>query len=248
MKASITIASQIRARIARAELLPGDPLPVEDELTTEFGCSRPVVREALRILETEGFVEVRRGLGGGPRVRHPSISDAAKTVGIHLQIGDVPVLDAWTARDRIVAAAVERLAADPGDVDLQPLADEVETLRQSIGDFTHFNDHVLAAGEAAVALAGNRTEDMLVGALRHIVAVEVAAATRRVTDAQGRRLARQVQTDIVRDWSDVLAHIRAGNAPAARDACERQAAAVRDRIAVWIAGVTVGDAAASAPG
>jgi DNA-binding GntR family transcriptional regulator len=151
------------------------------------------------------------------------------------------------ARDRIVAAAVERLAGEAGDINLEPLADEVEKLRQSIGDFTHFNDHVLAAGEVAVALAGNRTEDVLVGALRHIVAVEVAAATRRVTNAQGRRLARQVQTDIVRDWSDVLEHIRAGNAPAAREACERQGSAVRDRIAVWIDGVTVGDAAGSAP-
>jgi DNA-binding FadR family transcriptional regulator len=248
VKASITIAGQIRTRIARAELLPGDPLPVEDELTAEFGCSRPVVREALRILETEGFVEVRRGLGGGARIRHPSISDAAKTVGIHLQIGDVAVLDVWTARDRIVAAAVERLALEAGDVDLQPLAEEVEALRNSIGDFAHFNDHVLAAGEAAVALAGNRTEDVLVGALRHIVAVEVAAATRRVTDAQARRLARRVQTEIVRDWSHVLEHIQARNAPAARAACERQAGAVRDRIGMWIAGVTVGDAAASAPG
>src|SRR5438270_5179461 len=155
MKASITIAGQIRSRIARADLLPGDPLPVEDELTAEFGCSRPVVREALRILETEGFVEVRRGLGGGPRVRHPSISDTAKTVGIHLQIGDVAVLDVWVARDRIVAAAVERLSLARSEVDLRPLADEVDTLRQSIGDFAHFNDHVLAAGEVAVALAGN---------------------------------------------------------------------------------------------
>src|SRR3990170_1118475 len=112
MKASITIAAEIRARIARGRLLPGEPLPVEEELTAEFGCSRPVVREALRILETGGLVEVRRGLGGGARVRHPSISDAAKSMGVYLQIGDVPVLDVWTARDRIIASAVERLAAD----------------------------------------------------------------------------------------------------------------------------------------
>src|SRR3954462_5104772 len=112
VKASIAIAAELRSRIARGELAPGAPLPVEDELVVELGCSKPVVREALRILETEGLVEVRRGIGGGARGRHPSISDAAKTMGVYLQIGDVPVLDVWSARDRIIAAAVERLALD----------------------------------------------------------------------------------------------------------------------------------------
>ena len=86
MKASIGIAAS--ARIASGALAPGDPLPVEEDLTVEHGCSKPVVREALRILETEGLLEVRRGIGGGARVRHPSASHSANTIGVYLQIGD----------------------------------------------------------------------------------------------------------------------------------------------------------------
>jgi len=92
MKASLGIAADLRQRIASGELKDGDPLPVESELVGQLGASKSVVREALRILEGEGLLEVRRGLGGGPRVRHPSISDAAQGVA-----------------DRLVAAGVRAI-------------------------------------------------------------------------------------------------------------------------------------------
>src|SRR5688500_14032059 len=120
MKASIAIAAALRTKIASGELAFDDVLPVEEELTAEFGCSKPVVREALRILETEGLVEVKRGPGGGPRVRRPSVGHAASGMGVYLRIGDVPVADVWAARDRIVGTAVERLAAAVG-LDVTPI-------------------------------------------------------------------------------------------------------------------------------
>lgn len=242
MKASITIAAEIRSRIARAELLAGDLLPVEDDLSEEFGCSRPVVREALRILETEGLVEVRRGLGGGPRVRHPSISDAAKTMGVYLQIGDVAVLDVWSARDRIIASAIEGLAVDSRAVDLQPLATQVDALSASVGDMPAFNRHMLDVGEVAVDLAGNRTEHVLVAALRHIVEVEITAAARRVKDPDGLAYAAQHEEAIADAWQRTLRYVRGGQARAARLAYERQAEILRAKVGAWIDGLTVGDA------
>jgi DNA-binding FadR family transcriptional regulator len=246
VKASITIASAIRARIARGDLLPGDPLPVEDELTGEFGCSRPVVREALRILEAEGLVEVRRGLGGGPRVRHLSISDAAKAMGVYLQIGDVPVLDVWNARDRIIASAIERLAAE-GGVALAPLEAAVDAMAASVGDLQGFNRHSLDVGEVAVGLAGTKTEHVLVAALRHIVEVEITEATARVDDhPQGVEYAVAAQRQIADAWRLAVRNVRAGRPRAARQAFERQADYLRERIGESIAGTTVGDAARSA--
>ena len=41
----------------------GDRLPAERELATEYGASRPAVREALIALEVQGFIEVRVGSG-----------------------------------------------------------------------------------------------------------------------------------------------------------------------------------------
>jgi DNA-binding FadR family transcriptional regulator len=65
------LASRIRRTILVEGLRAGDPLPSEAELIAEHGISRPTVREAIRILDAEGFVEVRIGRNGGLRVAEP---------------------------------------------------------------------------------------------------------------------------------------------------------------------------------
>jgi DNA-binding FadR family transcriptional regulator len=239
VKASQTIAAEFRKRIARGELKAGDPLPVESELVESLGASKGVVREALRILETEGLIEVRRGLGGGPRVRHPSISDAAKGMGVYLQIGDVPVIDVWDARDRIIAAAVERLAGDREADGLAELEASIDELERMVGDFDTYNLQLLDVAETAVRAAGNATEHMLVVALRHVIAAELDAATRLIVDAQE---AVDAEHTVTTAWRDALRHIRAGHGNAARRAYERQATLIRDGLAERMEQTTVVDA------
>ncbi len=49
--------------ISNPGLKPGMKLPTEADLCTLLGVSRTTIREAIRILSAQGFVEVRRGLG-----------------------------------------------------------------------------------------------------------------------------------------------------------------------------------------
>jgi DNA-binding FadR family transcriptional regulator len=63
--ASEQIALEIRRHIVRQELQPGDRLGTEQELATEFGVSRPTLREALRLLAGSHLVRASRGPGGG---------------------------------------------------------------------------------------------------------------------------------------------------------------------------------------
>jgi GntR family transcriptional regulator len=53
----------VRQSLADRNLKPGDQLPTEDELATEFEVSRSTLREALRLLEQDGLLEVRHGNG-----------------------------------------------------------------------------------------------------------------------------------------------------------------------------------------
>ncbi|MFD7444437.1 FadR/GntR family transcriptional regulator [Streptomyces sp. NPDC059909] len=71
-RVSQVIVEQIRHLMREERLQPGDRLPSERELCTQFGVSRVTVREALRILESSGLVEIRVGARGGAFVTAPS--------------------------------------------------------------------------------------------------------------------------------------------------------------------------------
>jgi len=59
------IAKEIRRYIAQQGLRPDDRLGTESELASEFGVSRPALREALRLLASSHLVRASRGPGGG---------------------------------------------------------------------------------------------------------------------------------------------------------------------------------------
>ncbi|MEX2630330.1 MAG: FCD domain-containing protein [Tistlia sp.] len=62
------IADEIRRWIVRRQLTPGDRLPNEREMIGQLRSSRGTVREALKILEAQGLVEITPGANGGARV------------------------------------------------------------------------------------------------------------------------------------------------------------------------------------
>ena len=63
--ASEQIAYEIRRHIERQGLRPGDRIGTEQELASEFGVSRPTLREALRLLAGSHLIRASQGRGGG---------------------------------------------------------------------------------------------------------------------------------------------------------------------------------------
>jgi len=88
------IAEGIRAQIASGRLKPGDALPPEAVLMTSYDVSPPTMRAALRILQSEGLVQIKRGAGGGPRIQDLDVDVLAKRAALYLQIegADLPDL------------------------------------------------------------------------------------------------------------------------------------------------------------
>jgi DNA-binding FadR family transcriptional regulator len=244
VKVPFAIAAVFRERIARGELAPGAPLPVEDELAEDMAVSKVTVREAMRILENEGLVEVRRGIGGGPRVRHPSIGETAKAMGIYLQIGDVRVLDVWESRDRILGAAIERLALDASELGGELIEAHALELKQFVGDYAAFHLKLVDLGEDAVKAAGNATDAVLVTALRQIVSgeLELAANWALRQGPKNTSLIVATQAEIASHWATVARCIRRGQVTAARRAYDAQATQLREGLEMIIPGATVVDA------
>ena len=56
-------ANTLRAQIGKGVYAAGDKLPNENELSAKLGISRTTLREAIRILVSEGVLSVQRGSG-----------------------------------------------------------------------------------------------------------------------------------------------------------------------------------------
>jgi GntR family transcriptional regulator, transcriptional repressor for pyruvate dehydrogenase complex len=108
------VAGVLRERIVSGELEDGDLLPGLDKLVKEFAVSPPSVREALRILENEGLLTVRRGNVGGAVVHRPRADSAAYMMGLVLQSEGVPVVDLAIALGHLETLCV-RLCAGRSD-------------------------------------------------------------------------------------------------------------------------------------
>jgi GntR family transcriptional regulator, transcriptional repressor for pyruvate dehydrogenase complex len=87
------VAGVLRERIVHGDLADGDMLPPLDRLVKEFGVSAPSLREALRVLESEGLITVRRGSTGGAVVHRPKAEAVAYMLGLVLQAERAPVTD-----------------------------------------------------------------------------------------------------------------------------------------------------------
>jgi DNA-binding FadR family transcriptional regulator len=87
------VADVLRRRIVEGALPDGARLPKQDELLVEFKISRPSLREALRILEAEGLIVVKRGNVGGAVVKAPDAQGSAHAFGLVLQARHVVVED-----------------------------------------------------------------------------------------------------------------------------------------------------------
>jgi GntR family transcriptional regulator, transcriptional repressor for pyruvate dehydrogenase complex len=113
------LARKLRALIVDGVLKDGDHLPTEPELVRQLNVSRPIVREALRILEDERLIEVRRGSRSGPRVRIPGPEIVARPAGLLLQLSGATLADVERARGGFEPLAAGLLASggSPKDFD-----------------------------------------------------------------------------------------------------------------------------------
>src|SRR5690349_18248165 len=107
------VADELRRQIIDGELADGDLLPRQEVLVEQFNVSLVSLREALRILETEGLVSVRRGNRGGAIVHAPAKASAAYMLGLLLQSDTVPLADLGMALQELEPACAALAARRP---------------------------------------------------------------------------------------------------------------------------------------
>jgi DNA-binding FadR family transcriptional regulator len=154
--AASVVAAQIRKQIVMGGLAEGAVLPPEAEMVKRLGVSRPTLRQALRILETEHLITVQRGSRGGTTVRGPSARLASRYLSDLLRYRNVGLGDVLKAQLMIEPVAVALLARRHHDASVAALRELVaEAPPTGVDDgAAGFADHF---HERLVELAGNAT-------------------------------------------------------------------------------------------
>lgn len=133
------IREQLRRRIIDGTLPPGAKL-VERELAAQLGVSRVPIREAVRMLESEGFVQVvpRRGV-------------------VVKQLSRTDVEELFDVRESLEVLATRRAAEHAGPADLRRLAQHLKKARQALdnGKLDRFGEANEAFHDEIIALARN---------------------------------------------------------------------------------------------
>jgi GntR family transcriptional repressor for pyruvate dehydrogenase complex len=164
-----TVAAELRTRILGGDGDVDYRLPTQDQLVSEFGVSYPSLREAIRILETEGLVTVRRGKVGGAEVHRPDASSAAYHLGLALQGAQVTLGDLASGLrllEPLCAAECAR-RADRADTVVPALESNLDAAAGLVGDGVEFTRVSREFHDLVVGFTPNAT-------VRHVVSSLVA--------------------------------------------------------------------------
>lgn len=212
-KAARIVADALQERILAGEFVPGDFLPPVDQLIEEFDVSRPTLREALNLLESAGFVRLRRGPGGGTEVRAPDQSEVVRALDALLRFdGTTPyhimevrlVLEPAAARMAALRATEEELEGLAASLERQKTEPILSEPRLWFGEKLEF--HSLLA-----RMTRNPVISVLTDSLRELV---LQANLQANYTLEARKLGIKHQTEI-------LKRLRARNPEAAEAAVRR---------------------------
>ena len=214
-KAAVLVAAQLRRQIVTGRLKPGDKLHPESVLQTEFAISRPTMREALRLLESESLITINRGKHGGARVTSIDVGAIANQVGVFLQVEGTTLQDVWLARTVIEPPAAGLLAMSRDAVALTALEANIAAARSAAqGDLIRYADLAAEFSHLITQHCGNRTIHLLASLIYDIIRRQHENVTERtLANASVDRL----RQDSLRDRERAVALMRSGTPSAAEN-------------------------------
>lgn len=207
------VASVLRERIVDGQLGDGDLLPKQDELLEEFRISRPSLREALRILESEGLLTVRRGNVGGSVIEAPSAESSAYMFGLVLQSRRGTDADLAEAIQHIepITASMCASREDRETAVVPQLRANIAESEAAIGDGPQFTLLARRFHEEMVAACGNQTMILMVGALESLWSEQERQWAQRA-DSKGQYPEERYRRDVLAAHKALVNGIAAGQA------------------------------------
>jgi DNA-binding FadR family transcriptional regulator len=127
------------------------------------------LREALRVLESEGFIKIRRGGNGGAQAQLPTDAIASRYFGALLQSQQTTLADAFQARTIIEAPAAGMAAANWSQEGLDELRRHIKLAEEAYADPAALWDACNEFHRVVIEVAGNSTLRLMSGLLDRIL-------------------------------------------------------------------------------
>ena len=124
------VVSQIQDAIQKGLINPNDRLPSEREMQKIFHVSRTTIREAMRVLESAGWISVRHGQSGAV-INSPEPNIIEEPLNRLLQVQGVTSQEIWEIRE-VIEVASARWAAE------RPNPEGIELLIKITNDINEF--------------------------------------------------------------------------------------------------------------
>jgi DNA-binding FadR family transcriptional regulator len=212
------VAASLRDDILTGRLKEGDLLPRQEHLFKEFRVSLPAVREAMRILETEGLISVRRGNVGGAVVHLPTPERTAQMISMVLQSRGATLDDVSGALLYLEPICARMCAARPDRLtEVVPhLRAVIEAQQAEFDDVGHWNYNARLFHETLVAKCGSDTMIVVIGSLEAIWSAHESSVWDEANQGeedvpQDSPMASKTRHAALRDHEKIVAAIEAGN-------------------------------------
>ena len=204
------IVEQIEGAIARGELKPGARLPSERELVVQFGASRATVREALRVLESNGLVRSRPGDPNGPEILPFSTTGLTKHMTRLAQVDEMSIAELVSFRMILDGSANMLAARLRSEDELAAMELTIGLMEESIGaGYAEFSEADVAFHEAVARASRNSLIQVCNTVVRGVVLSLIADKVTRARNSD------KLMRESLRHHQEVLAAIRSGDGPAA---------------------------------
>jgi GntR family transcriptional regulator, transcriptional repressor for pyruvate dehydrogenase complex len=200
------IVEQVEDALASGELRPGQRLPSERELVGQFEVSRSTVREALRVLESNGVVRSRPGDPNGPEVL-PYSSGALRKQMVRLaQVEEVGLAELLSFRMILDGSATMLAARLRTPEQLADMEAALEVMRGAIDiGYEEFSEADIAFHEAVAKASRNSMIQVCNDVVRGVV---LSLISDKISRARNRRA---LMTESLNHHAEVLEAVRAGN-------------------------------------
>jgi DNA-binding FadR family transcriptional regulator len=126
------VVAQIEDAILDGRLKTGDTLPSERQLKDMFNISRGTLREALRVLEQKGLIEIKLGVGGGSVVKDLNADQVSESLALLIRSQKVSLNHLAEFREDMEGIVAARAAASRSTTDIVTLTGLLDDAQKCI--------------------------------------------------------------------------------------------------------------------